>query len=181
MNALSGLEELLNGFCGEPHEVRELRRLVAQLPESIGDFPPGERPRSQPVVLQALYYLGDLSRLEKYATPSYGAEADLWLGYALFDTERYREAADRFLSARDQLRLATWAQCKVDELLLCCRIYTEPGSLSVNDFRELAELRRQAEEHAPEPKEIERALKWAEDCGALTEADAQSFANAIRA
>jgi len=145
----------------------ELRRLVAMMPPDVASVAEAEREEAQEAGSEALYQLGELDRMLDWATPPLTPAVKRWIGFALFDLERYDEALPYFTRALKELDFQAWARTKVNELVLCCRIHVEPGTLNLDHFAALHAEYESLAEDAPVPVELHRALAYAEESGAL--------------
>ncbi|MBX3166686.1 MAG: tetratricopeptide repeat protein [Candidatus Eremiobacteraeota bacterium] len=77
--------------------------------------------------------------------------AVLYLGHALFDRGEYAEALPYFQRARLE---QPWRILKNQELMLCCRLYTQSRLPNIQVLRDLVELYEKHPKDAPEPTEM---------------------------
>jgi tetratricopeptide (TPR) repeat protein len=158
---------ILSRYEDSEEQRDELRRLVAMMPPDVMSVAEVEREDAQDVGAKTLYYLGELDRVLAWAMPPLTSAVKRWIGFTLFDLERYDEALPYFTRALKELDFQAWARTKVNELVLCCRIHVEPGTLNLDHFAALHAEYESLAEDAPVPVELHRALAYAEESGAL--------------
>lgn len=146
-----------------------LALLVEAMTNAYAQVDSNERERCHELGAEALYQLGRLDEVIAWSTPPSSPRVGLWLGHALFDLQRYREA-EPLIRAALELSLQQWARAKLQELLLCCAIYEQPDAVAreVDDLR--VARRGLSEVYAPIMIELLRAFDWARENRALSEA-----------
>jgi hypothetical protein len=158
---------ILSRYEDAEEQQAELRRLVSMMPPDVARVAEEEREYAQEVGAEALYHLGELDRVLVWATPPLTPEVRRWIGFSLFDLQRFDEALPTFRRTLKELDFQAWARTKVNELVLCCRIHVEPGSVTLDDFTTLRAEYESLKEDAPVPGELHQALAYAETSGAL--------------
>src|SRR5689334_15456120 len=93
-----------------------LASLVEGMATAYAQVDSNDRARCQELGAEALYPLGRPEEVIEWCTPPSHRRVGLWMGHALFDLQRYREA-EPLIRAALELSLQLWARAKLQEIL----------------------------------------------------------------